>query len=475
MLKERKKIMKKLICIFLAGAMLMLAGCSGGGDASDTSAPQQEAEETTTTTTTTPPLTADPNLPADHGSIFEFDVEMEATVTMIEPFGNNPAISTKDYPIIEPKEDMSAEEQYQLMIDNSLMTLGDTSRMVKVLQKAAAGEEITVGFIGGSITEGLSAGPEQCWARLTYEALCEMYPNTKINYVNAGLSGTNSALGIVRAERDLCSEHVPDIVFIEFAVNNGGEQMDKDSYESLVRKFLEKDNDPAVVLLFTVLKNEYTAQPWMTMVGEHYDLPMISVGNAINPMFKAKLMEWEKYSDDESHPNYWGHELLRDFNMNYFKQVKEIADGGNAPELKALPEEAVYSYAYKNMQLLERDQMHAISEGDFKEMDTIVAGFNNGWTKRSKNEAAVYFNAEFKTLMLVFHCNNTDSFADAEVYIDGELVNTVSSNRPGGWGNPEAYLAWSTEEDAASHEVAIVIPDSDSANYYGLLGVGISR
>ena len=46
--------MKKLICIFLAGAMLMLAGCSGGGDASDTSAPQQEAEETTTTTTTTP-------------------------------------------------------------------------------------------------------------------------------------------------------------------------------------------------------------------------------------------------------------------------------------------------------------------------------------------------------------------------------------------------------------------------------------
>lgn len=467
--------MKKLICIFLAGAMLMLAGCDSGSDASDTSAPAEETEKTTTTTATeeTEPLTADPDLPPDHGSIFEFGVEMEGVVTMIEPFGNNPAVSTKEYPITEPTGDMSQEEQRQLMIDNSLMTLGDTSRMVRVLQKAAAGEEITIGFIGGSITEGISAGPEECWAKLTYDALCEMYPDTKINYVNAGLSGTNSALGIVRAERDLCSEHTPDIVFIEYAVNNGGEQMDKDSYESLARKFLEKDNDPAVVLLFTVLKNEYTAQPWMTMVGEYYDLPMISVGNAINPMFHAEIMEWEQYSDDESHPNYWGHELLKDFNMNYFSKVKEIADGGNAPEIKALPEEALYSFAFKDMRLLERDQMHAIAEGDFKEMDTIVAGFNNGWTKRSKNEAAVYFNAEFKTLFLVFHCNNTDSFADAEVYIDGELVNTVSSNRPGGWGNPEAYIAWSTEDGAASHEVEIKIPDSGSANYYGLLGVGI--
>ena len=458
--------MKKLICIFLAGAMLLLAGCDNGGNSgsdnsSDTPAPAVNDE-------TTPAPEGD--FPDDNSGD---NNNTEGAVTMIEPFGKNPEIVTKEYAVTEPTGDMSSEEQYQLMIDNSLMTLGDTSRMANVLKKAAAGEEITVGYIGGSITEGLTAGPEKCWARLSYEALCEMYPDTKINYVNAGISGTNSTLGIVRAERDLYSEFTPDIVFVEFAVNNGGEQMDKDSYESLVRKFLEKDNDPAVVLLFTVLKNEYTAQPWMTMVGEHYDLPMISVGNAINPMFHAGLMEWSQYSDDESHPNYWGHELLCDFLMNYFEQVKEIADAGSDFAVQPLPEEAVFSYAFKDMQLLERDQMNATAEGDFKEADTVITAFNNGWTKRSSKEASVSFTAEFKTLFLVFHCNNGDGFGDAEVYIDGTLVSTVSSNRPGGWGNPEAYIAWSTEGDAASHDVVIKVPATDSGKYYGLCGVGI--
>ena len=372
--------MKKLICIFLAGAMLLLAGCNNGNDLpADGSVNEGEGTPAPDGGDTTPAPEGDfPDDSSDTGN-------SGGEVTMIDAFGNNPPVVTSEYTVTEPAGEMSAEEQRQLMIENSLMTLGSTVRMANVLKKAAEGKEITVGYIGGSITEGISAGPEQCWAKLSYNALCELYPDTKINYVNAGLSGTNSTLGIVRAERDLYSEYTPDIVFVEFAVNNGGEQMDKDSYESLVRKLLEKDNAPAVVLLFTVLKNGYSAQPWMTMVGEYYDLPMISVGNAVNPMFKSGLMEWETYSDDESHPNFWGHELVKDFIMNYIGQVKEIADEDAAPDAAAsLPEDALFSYAYKDMQLLERDQMNAAAEGDFKEVDSLVASFNNGWTKRSK-------------------------------------------------------------------------------------------
>ena len=449
--------MKKLICLFLAGTMLLLAGCNNSGDDPGEPSPSANGDETPS---------------ADNGDTTPDNGSEGGAVTMIESFGNNPAIVTSDYPITEPTEDMSDEEQRQLMIDNSLMTLGDTARMANVLKKAAAGEEITVGYIGGSITEGIGADANSCWAKLSYDALCEMYPETNINYVNAGLSGTNSTLGIARAERDLYSEYTPDIVFVEFAVNNGGEQMDKDSYESLVRKILEKDNDPAVVLLFTVLKNEYSCQPWMTMVGEYYNLPMISVGNAINTMFHAGLMEWAKYSDDESHPNYWGHELVKDFVVNYFKQVKAAAD--SAPAIAQLPANALYNIAYKDMQLLERDQMNATVVSGFEESDKVITSFSNGWTYRNKTGAELSFTAQFQTLFLVFHCNNSDGFADAEVYIDGELVNSVSSNRSGGWGNPEAYIAWSDSGSAASHDVVIKIAESDSVKYYGLCGVGIA-
>lgn len=452
--------MKKFICLLLAAGLLMLSGCGNSGNAADTS--------------------ADTSAP-DSGSAAQSSVQTDDTAesggtpsgeeTKVESFGNNPPIETSEYPVTEPSAEMSEEEQVQLMTENSLMSMGDTSRMANVLKKAAAGEEITIGYIGGSITEGLTAGPEKCWARLTYEALCQMYPDTVINYVNAGLSGTPSVLGVVRAERDLYSVYTPDIVFVEFAVNDGGDQINKDCYESLVRKILEKENDPAVVLLFTVLKNEYSCQPWMTMVGEHYNLPMISVGNAINPMFHAGLMDWEKYSDDESHPNYWGHELVTGFIMNYFEKVKEIADSAEAaPEIPALPEEAVFSDAYKGMKLLERDQMNAVTE-NMKESDNVITSFGNGWIYRASNGCSVKFTADFRTLFLVFHCNKGASFADVDVYIDGTMVNTVSTSRPGGWGNPEADIAWSGES-VGTHEVELRVNEGES-RYFGFAGVGI--
>lgn len=435
--------MKKLIALTLAAAVLLLGGCDNTANA-----PSDTTKEQTSGGTV-----------SDSGSVTG---GAEGSGTAAESGGGS-----KDL----PDSSLTEEQQREYMIEHSFITEGDTSRMARVLKKAKAGEEITVGFIGGSITEGLTAGADACWAKLTYNALCEMFPDTKINYVNAGLSGTPSILGVVRAERDLFADKSPDIVFIEFAVNDGQEQMYKECYESLVKKSLDKDNAPAVVLLFTVLKNRFSCQEHMSVVGEHYKLPMISVGNAINPMFDAGLMTWEKYSDDESHPNVWGHELVKDFIMNYINKVNEKAQSQDAPEPAPLPDKALYSTEYSGIRLLERDQMKVTKTEGFDESDNVIATFKNGWNYRDNTGASVTFTETFKTLFLVFKCNKSPNQADAEVYVDGELVKTLPSNKPGGWGNPEADLAWSGEE--GEHTVEIRIAESEKAMLYGLCGIGI--
>lgn len=453
--------MKKTIALLLTSALLLLSGCSGSGSGDNAS---------------------DQTSPTDSSSNTSAEKEDNASESAGGETSENEAVNTvppetsEEYTTAPaPSAESSAEEQREYMINNSLMTLGDTSRMINVMKKAEAGEEITVGFIGGSITEGISAGDSLCYAKLTHEALCEMFPDTAVNYVNAGLSGTPSVLGVVRAERDLFGDKQPDIIFIEFAVNDGNEQQYKDCYESLVKKCLDKENQPAVALLFTVLKNRYSCQPQMAVVGEHYGLPMISVGNALNPMFDAGLMQWEAYSDDESHPNIWGHELVKDFLMNYFTKVKEEADGmDSAPEISPLPDTAVYNAAYSNMELLERDQMNVVDSSGFTETDKVIATFNNGWMYRNKTGASVTFTADFKTLFLVFNCNKGESYADAEIYIDGELVNTLPSSKPGGWGNPEADLAW-TGSECKEHTVEVRIAPSDGGMYYGLIGIGVGK
>ena len=179
--------MKRKIAILLAASLLLATGCGNQpAEPSDTSEAPAETQGSNTQSADT--SAADTDAP-----------ETNAPESSEAPAENPPATET---PIVAP-EGMDEEAQRQFMIENSLMTMGDTSRMVNVMKKAANGEEITIGYIGGSITEGLTAGADLCWAKLTYDALCEMFPNTKINYVNAGLSGTPSILGVVRAERDL--------------------------------------------------------------------------------------------------------------------------------------------------------------------------------------------------------------------------------------------------------------------------------
>ena len=67
------------------------------------------------------------------------------------------------------------------------------------MRKAKSGEPITVGFLGGSITQGcLSSTPETCYAYLVYEWWKKQFPDTSVTYVNAGIGGTTSQFGVAR-------------------------------------------------------------------------------------------------------------------------------------------------------------------------------------------------------------------------------------------------------------------------------------
>ena len=63
---------------------------------------------------------------------------------------------------------------------------------------------------------------------------------------------------MIRFDRDVLREgEQPDLVVIEFAVNDEGDETKGDCYESLVRKVLKLPWRPAVVLLFSVFANDW--------------------------------------------------------------------------------------------------------------------------------------------------------------------------------------------------------------------------
>ena len=215
---------------------------------------------------------------------------------------NNQAVTVS--PTAEPTPTpvpLTEEEQIHLdMLERSVISTGNNERMRKVIEMARNGEDVTLAYIGGSITQGYNAGTTEIFAKLSSDYFRETYATTgKVNYVNAGLSGTPSLLGLIRSDRDIF-EAKPDVVFIEFAVNDAQDNQNKSAFESLVRKALTQEQEPVVVLLFSVTEDGYTCQSTMQLIGMNYELPMISVPNAIQPEFEAGRMTWKDWADKDS-------------------------------------------------------------------------------------------------------------------------------------------------------------------------------
>ena len=415
--------MKKFLSIFTAASMMLaMTACSSPADSSA----------------------------SDSSSAADSSASAAQTAESSQP-GQQESSEAGESSAAPTAEADDARTDYEKMVDRSLLSVGDMTRMSDVFQKAQNGEDITVAYIGGSITEGYNAGTTEFYAKTCTDLLQGYFPDITVTGVNAGISGTPSLLGNLRLERDVLSAD-PDIVFVEFAVNDGQEADYKNAYESLVRTLLTQEKDIAVVLLFTVLDSGYTCQEHMSKIGANYDLPMISVHDSVYEEIEAGRMTWQDYSNDQSHPNAYGHKCITDFVDNYYQKVLPVVAENVGEVSKELPD-PVFSAKYMNMHYMDSATMDGVELDGFEQYDTH-GSFHNGWMYRGTDGGSMKFTVECSVLEMVFKANNSDKYGTADIYVDGEKVKSVVSNMSDGWNNPvTAYLI--DNDSSAEHTVEI--------------------
>ena len=129
------------------------------------------------------------------------------------------------------------------------MNTSNFARLKELFRRAAAGQELTIGFLGGSITQGsLSTQPGNAYAFRVYQWFVDTFPQSKFHYVNGGIGGTSSHYGVARAVTDVLM-YQPDFVAVDFSVNDLDVPFRQETYEGVVRKLLTWLSHPAVVLL----------------------------------------------------------------------------------------------------------------------------------------------------------------------------------------------------------------------------------
>ena len=154
------------------------------------------------------------------------------------------------------------------------MNTSNFARLKELFRRAAAGQELTIGFLGGSITQGsLSTQPGNAYAFRVYQWFVDTFPQSKFHYVNGGIGGTSSHYGVARAVTDVLM-YQPDFVVVDFSVNDLEVPFRQETYEGVVRKLLAWPSHPAVVLLNNIYYDTgETAQDEHNAVGDHYGVP----------------------------------------------------------------------------------------------------------------------------------------------------------------------------------------------------------
>ncbi|MBQ9557061.1 MAG: hypothetical protein IJU94_00460 [Clostridia bacterium] len=241
-------------------------------------------------------------------------------------------------------------EQY--MVDRGMTSLGDPARFVRVMRKAMAGEEITVGFIGGSVTYGGAATTQEArWARVVEKWWKDTFPQATIRYVNAGQSGTPSLFGVHRVDDDLLS-YDPDFVVIEFGVNDELQDWQRDAYASLVRRIITYKSQPATMLFFVMNNGGTNAQADQIPIGNFYDLPMVNYRDAVWPSVittsnpDGKFV-WTDICADWVHPTNAGHAICGQLINCYLEAVYQNLDNLSS-EVKPVREDTPVPYYYQN-------------------------------------------------------------------------------------------------------------------------------
>lgn len=382
------------------------------------------------------------------------------------------AAETKAASVSPIKEDTDLSEIEKKMLETSLVSVGNTQRLNEKLKTLESGGEITVGFIGGSITYGYTVQPEECFASRLTELLRESYPSGTVNYVNKGISGTPSILGNLRLKRDILDNNA-DIIFVEYAVNDGMESDYKESYDSLVRTALEQENEPAVVLILNRTKEGHSAQEYMKNIGNFYSLPMISTADALTEALDSGDIQWESYYNDSSHPNPAGHELFCKLIAHAFNEsLKTTSDE------YVLPAESLFGAPYKNAVLIESDydgsneNFKMCSLGSFTNASS-ADGFAKGWAFDKASNEPMKFSVNANGLFIVCKRNNSESMGKFEVYINGERAKVVDTNQKDGWGDPYAFkiIKW---QDKKQMEVEIRPAEDSLQKNIEILAIGFS-
>ncbi len=349
-----------------------------------------------------------------------------------------------------------------------------TEKLSRVLQRALNGEEITVGFLGGSITQGCNPSlPKNAYVERVYKWFQETFPETKINKINVGVGATGSLIGVHRVEKDLLV-HKPDLIFVEFAANDvPPKEKTNLSYESLIRRILTTLEDTAIVEIFMTLEDGTSAEEEQAAIAKYYGIPTVSYRQEIFKEIKKGTYTWKDIETDEVHPNDRGHGIVAELVTKLLKEA--MTSPVSEDKHYEIPQTPLNEAPYEKGQLLSCKEIGFIKEVGFEASDEQFRTIGDGYKmQRDAKEAELVCELEGSHIFLLYIKGIEDIRGKVMITIDDEPTNILDTYFDKGWGNyPETYPILMNGE-YKKHRITLTVMQAPENQLVSILGFLVS-
>lgn len=232
---------------------------------------------------------------------------------------------------------------------------GDLNNVYKKLTEE---KELTVAYLGGSVTVGAFATSGNSWRGLTDKWLKTNFPKAKINMISAAIGSSGSHLGAFRIHADVIPQGT-DLLFIEVSANDEMKGTYKKGmsdiyYESIIRQIREYLPECEIVSVYITLSDwvakfgdkQADVPKVLEPVCEYYDVTSIDVGRALAREISATGKTAKDYISDGAHPNDAGHKVYADTIAAYLTEglFGEMSLGYGDMQNHTYPEECMFEY-----------------------------------------------------------------------------------------------------------------------------------
>ncbi len=197
-------------------------------------------------------------------------------------------------------------------------------------------EPVTIAYFGGSITAA------DGWRPQTLREFSQKWNSNQFIEVNAAIGGTGSDLGVYRLAHDVLAKN-PDLVFIEFAVNDGGTPplFVLRQIEGIVRQIWKKSALIDIVFVYTYRVGHEkfysggelpTSVAAMEEVADFYGIPSIDFNPEVIRLHEDGELVYQSdeadegvicFSKDGVHPTSEGHQIYTRLISNAFRTMEE--------------------------------------------------------------------------------------------------------------------------------------------------------